>query len=111
MRVPNPIPHQSILGNSSNIYEIPSEAAASMAGPTPSGETPLSQADYKDTAALKSCHSEFHHKFLWCGFLKADDQVLTRSSAFSFISSIFLVILSNWQDDIPAIEIAIIPKY
>jgi len=33
-RALNPIPHQSRLGNSSNIYEIPSNVAASMAGPT-----------------------------------------------------------------------------
>ena len=80
------IPHQSWLGNSSNLIEIPRQACFVNGGPHfPKGLLSLSRdtADYKDEEALKSCHSEFH-RILWCGLYKAGSQ-RNHAAAGSFI--------------------------
>jgi hypothetical protein len=50
VRTPNQdIPHQSKLGNSSNLSEMPRQAYQLMAGPAPQGvDSPSHKADYKD---------------------------------------------------------------
>ena len=65
------LPHQSWLGNSSIISEIPRQTRRAMAGPDvhfiwrmPVKCLHTGQADYKVRRELKTCLSEFH-RILW----------------------------------------------